>query len=251
MDMVVSSNPATRIRLELSHNAENKNFHAAGTCAVANVFDPSGKLALKPFELAEKAHPSDVWFRLDITQSNFREGLKEMAKLSHMGFSNFGIMLSGLKEADEIRRARFVAAECGVLFGVEIPFGVSIESPGMALSYDEISRAGATFAVMDIDSLSEKIMCHKKFGHEIPGPVSKIIEGSITQFKQKGIHVAARGDMLQSTDVLKELMSLGVDSIIAHPHNFEKIKLKALYAEKHQELDFMKSKMRMYLRSKI
>ncbi|VVB61301.1 Phosphoenolpyruvate synthase [uncultured archaeon] len=246
--MVVSDNPATRIRLEISHNAEDKKISVGGTCAVANVFDMAGNLAIKPCELAEKAHPSDVWFRLDVTQNNFREGLKEMAKLSHMGFSNFSIMLSGLKEADEIRRARFVAAECGVLFGVEIPFGVSIDSPGMALSYDEISRAGATFAVMDIDSLSKKIMCHEKIQHEIPEPVSKIIESSITRFKQKGIHVAARGNMLESTDVLKELMASGIDSILAHPANFEKIKLKALYAEKHQELDFMKSKMRMHLR---
>lgn len=245
--MVVSSNPVTKILLEVPQHVDLKDISATQG-AVANVFDSSGALSRKPFEIAEHAHPAEAWFELNISDSRFKEGLEEMKKLAHMGFSNFKILLSGLKEPGDIYKARFLAAEEGFSFGMEIPFGVVIEYPAMALSYEAISKAGASFAVMEIDSLSKRILFSEKISDGLPAPVAKVMEDSIAHFKNMRVHVSARGNMLEHTAVIKELTNLGVDSVVSHPDKKEKLKLKLLYAEKSHEIDFLKSHMRMQLR---
>lgn len=242
--MAIPDKPLTKILVEVPPHADVSGISTRDG-VVAEVFDSSGKLALRPCELAETAHPADIWFRLDLSGNRFMEGLREMGKLAHMGFSNFGMLLSGLKDSKDLHRVRLLAAECGFSFGLEIPFGVMIEYPGMALSYDAVSKAGASFVVMDIDALSKRIMFSEKADEAIAGPVLKIIEESVGHFKDRKIHVAVRGSMLEHTDVLKELAKQGIDSVVVHPDNAEKLKLKMLYAEKTQEIDFLKSKMRM------
>lgn len=245
--MVLSDALLTKIRMEVPHGvAINRESFKNG--AIASVFDASGNLLHKPCELAEALHPGDIWFKLDISHGNFREGLKEMGKLLHMGFSNFGILLSGLKDIKDLHKVRLAAAECGVSFGIHIPFGVVIDHPGMALSYDSISNAGASFAVIDMDVLSKKIMCSEIRQDTIPDPVLKIVAKSIEHFKDNRVHVSAQGKMLDNASVLNELVKHGVDSIIAHPENAEKIKMKTSYAEKMCELNYIKSKMKGHLK---
>ncbi len=246
--MVISDYPATRIFLEVPANAEISSL-SIKDCIVANIFDSSGNLAAKPYEAAEKAHPNNVWFKLDASQNNLKKGMEEMGKLLHTGFSNFGILLLGLKDISEIYKVRVAAAECGVPFGTAIPFGIMVEYPAMALSYDSVSNAGASFAVMDIDALSKRIMCSEKNYDAIPEPVMKIVAKSIEHFKERKIHVSAGGHMLDNSAVLKDLLSHGIDSIVAHQHNAERIKLKTAYAEKTFELDFLKSKMKRHIKS--
>ncbi len=246
--MAVPDNPLTKILVEVPAHADIDSISPGRRGIVADIFDPSGRLVPKPCDLAEAAHPQNIWFKLNVSENHFKEGITEMGKLCHMGFSNFGILLSGIKDAGEISRVRFLAAECGFSFGVEIPFGVLIEYPGMALSCDAISKAGASFAVMDIDSLSKRIMCAEKIHCEIPEPVLKVVLDSIGQLKQKKIHVAVRGHMLENMAVLNDLLNHGIDSLVTQSENLEKIKLKAIYAEKSHEIDFLKSKMRMHIR---
>jgi len=247
--MVVSSNPITKILLEVPAHADIHNI-AINHGAIANVFDSTGAISRKPFEIAEHAYPTDVWFELNITNSRFKEGLEEMNKLSHMGFSNFKILLSGLKEPSDLYRVRLLAAESGINFGVEIPFGVVVDYPAIALSYETISKAGASFAVMDVDALSKRIMFSEKTPEELPEPVTKILRNSISHFKEIKMRVSARGSMLENVDVLKELTGQGIDSIVTHPEKNEKLKIKLLYAEKNHEINFLKAKMRMHLKSR-
>ncbi|MBU4245995.1 MAG: hypothetical protein KKE71_03040, partial [Nanoarchaeota archaeon] len=204
----------------------------------------------KPFELAEHAHPAEVWFELNISNSRFKDGLEEMNKLAHMGFSNFKILLSGLKDPSDIYRVRLIAAEQGFSFGMEIPFGILVEYPAMALSYEAISKAGASFALMDIDTLSKRILFSEKTPDGLPDPVAKVMEDSITHFKGMRMHVSARGNMLENAAVIKELTNLGIDSVVSHPDKKERLKLKLLHAEKSHEIDFLKAKMRMHLKSR-
>ena len=245
--MVISSNPITKILLEVPASADLGNIPITHG-AVSEVFDSEGNLSRKPFELAEHAHPTDVWFELNFSKSGFKEGLEEMKKLAHMGFSNFKILLSGLKDPGDIYRVRLIAAEQGFSFGTEIPFGVLVEYPAMALSYEAISKAGASFALMDVDALSKRILFSEKTPDGLPAPVAKVMEDSISHFKNMRIDVSARGKMLEHTAVIKELTSLGIDSVVSHPNNKEKVKLKLLYAEKSHEIDFLKSRMRMHLK---
>lgn len=246
--MVVSSNPLTKILLEVPTHADIRDIKI-NHGAVANVFDSTGAISRKPFELAEHAHPAEVWFELNISNSRFKEGLEEMKKLAHMGFSNFSILLSGLKEPSDIYHVRLLAAESGFNFGVEIPFGIVVDYPAIALSYETISKTGASFAVMDVDALSKRIMFSEKTPEEIPEPVTKIMRNSISHFKGIKMRVSARGSMLENVAVLKELTEQEIDSIVTQPEKNEKLKIKLLYAEKSREIDFLKAKMRMHLKS--
>ncbi len=247
--MVLSDSPLTKMLLEVPAHTDIGSI-PINRGAVAEVFDSSGELAQKPFELAERAHPCDVWFELNVSGSRFKEGIKEMAKLAHMGFSNFKILLSGLKEPADIYRARLLAAECGFSFGAAVPFGVIVEYPAIALSYEAISKSGASFAVVDIDALSKRIMFSEKTPEALPEPVIKIIRNSISHFKEIKMQVSARGSMLENASVMKELTMQGIDSIITHPIKSEKLKVKLLYAEKSHEVDFLKDKMRLHLKSR-
>ena len=247
--MVLSNSPLTKMLLEVPAHTDIESIpEKCG--AVAEIFDSSGKLALKPFELAERAHPSDVWFELNVSSSHFKRGIEEMAKLAHMGFSNFKILLSGLKEPADIYRARLLAAECGFSFGAAVPFGVIVEYPAIALSHEAISKAGASFAVVDVDALSKRIMFSEKTPDALPEPVIKIIRNSIAHFKGIKMHVSARGSMLEKVSVMKEITKQGIDSIVTHPVKSEKLKVKLLYAEKSHEVDFLKDKMRLHLKSR-
>ena len=248
--MVFSYSSVTKILTEIPPAADISSI-SISSGAVANIFDSSGKLVIKPCEIAEKAHPQEIWFKLDISSNHFVEGLKQMDKLSHMGFSNFGILIAGAKDAADLYRVRLIAEECGFSFGLEIPFGVMVEYPAMALSYSAISKAGASFAVIDVDGISKKIMCSEKTYETIPEPVLRVLNDSIKHFKDMKIHVAASGKMLDSAYVLKELVGRGVDSLISSSDNLEKLRIKACYAEKMQEIDFMKSKIRMHMKSRV
>lgn len=245
--MVVSNTSQTRMLLEIP-SGSNLSKISSVNGAVADIFDSSGNIAIRPCDLAERFNSSNIWFSMDLSGKNIMDAFREMGKLAHSGFSNFGILLSGIKDVCELERARFLAAEFGFSLGAKIPFGVIIEYPGMALSYEAISESGASFAVIDVDRVSKKTMCIDNAGNVISRPVSKIIKDSVGHFRDKRINVAVRGTMLEHSSVLDELVGRGVDYVLACPANMEKIRLKLLYSERKRELSLLKDAMKPHLK---
>lgn len=243
-----SDTPLTKIKLLISAPDDIGKADFAHNGAVADIFDSEGNAVVPPVHLAEKLHPDDVFFRLDAGSPKLAEQFREMAKLGCMGFENYGILLSGLRDMDGLYRARIAAQEAGLNPGVNARLGILVEHPSLAMLYDDLGKNGPSFIMLDLDRLQERML--GKTGEMPSGihpSVMRLVAGIGKTCRRSGIPLGASGKLLKSRSAVASLINHGIDFLAAAPEDAKELGQAALHAEKKREIDFLAEKMRMNL----
>lgn len=252
----------TKIKLELPFGADfvkPASKESGAVCELFNCFnspkqsEPSNSAeplrSKDAIALLEMFHPHPVWFRLnaDINSPQLKRGFSELKKLKHLGFENFGIAFFGVRDFSEIYNARLLAAEAGVSLGTEIDFGAVIEYPASAMMASAFLKTGASFAIIDIDQLTKRMLFSKKIRMQIHPSVAGAIKSYAQALNAAKIHLSARGKMLEDNGVVHELVSYGIGSFVVPLENAGKIMLYAAFGEKKRELELLKTRMKMHI----
>lgn len=243
---------ATKLKIRISGPDD---FGQAGKCeggALADAFDSRGNTVLKPLEVAEKLHPACVWFGIDAGSQRLAEHFREMSKLGCMGFENFGMLFSGVRDTNDIAHARAVAGEAGLNLGINAHFGVLVEYPSAAMLARELLNSGPSFLVVDVDSLSSKMLgdgALRRHADGIHASVLKAIENVARDAKKAGASVGAAGIALKNRETVQALVARGMDFLVASPREADAMRRAAIIAEKKKELEFLRDRIRMHLKS--
>jgi pyruvate,water dikinase len=172
-----------------------------------------------------------------------RAQFKAIKELVEEGFDNLGIMLPFVQNAEELRKAKEIAAESGLL-SEKVRFGVMIETPAAVWSIDELIREGIDFVsfgtndltqlTLGIDRNNEKI---QKLFSELHPAILRQLRYVIKKCKRAGVQTSICGQAGSNKEMVRQLVRYGIDSVSANIDAVEEIRRTVLIEEKKLILD--------------
>ncbi|WP_457752041.1 phosphoenolpyruvate synthase [Thermococcus sp.] len=215
-------------------------------------------------KVVEAFYPRRVWYRtLDAPTNEFRElpggedepvernpmlgwrgirrGLdqpellkaefKAIKRLVDEGYDNIGVMLPLVSHPWQIRKAKEIALEVGLVPHKDVEWGVMIETPASALIIEDLIKEGIDFIsfgtndltqyTLAIDRDNERVFKHYDEKHPA---VLKLIENVIKACKKHGVETSICGQAGSDPKMVKLLVRLGIDSVSANPDAVELVR---------------------------
>ena len=160
-------------------------------------------------------------------------------ELRDEGVKNVGIMLPFVINAEELKKAKEIAVECGLKPLEEIEFGIMVETPAAVFIIEEFIQEGISFIsfgtndltqlTLGIDRNNERIQKHFT---ELHSAVLKQCAFAIQKCKRKGIETSICGQAGSNPEMVKWLVRLGISSVSANIDAVEEIRKVVLQEEK-------------------
>jgi len=143
--------------------------------------------------------------------------------LHDRGYKNVGIMLPFVISVEEVRKAKQLCREVGLEPGINVEFGVMIETPASCMIIEELCAEGIDFIsfgtndltqlVLGVDRNNEKLA---KLYDEMHPAVLRLIERVINVCKMYGVKTSICGQAGSRVEMAKFLVKKGIDSISAN-----------------------------------
>ena len=172
-----------------------------------------------------------------------------MKRLHEEGLTNIGIMLPFVIRANEVRQAKEIMKEVGLIPHDQVEFGVMIETPAACWVIDEIIAEGIDFisfgtndltqTTLGIDRNNERIS--KLFDEMHPavlGEMAMVIKAC----KKAGVKTSICGQAGSRPEMAEFLVKQGIDSISANPDAVDTIRETVARVEKKLILDAERNK---------
>ena len=215
-------------------------------------------------KVAQAFYPKPVWYRtLDAPTNEFRtlEGgedepeernpmlgwrgirrsldqvellkaeFKAIKKLVDEGYKNIGIMLPLVQHPEEVRRAKEIAKEVGLIPHKDVKFGIMIEVPASAIIIEDFIKEGIDFVSFGTNDLTQFTLAIDrdnemiaKLYNEKHKAVLKLIEYVIKRCKEAGVETSICGQAGSDPEMARILVRLGITSISVNPDAIEYVR---------------------------
>jgi pyruvate,water dikinase len=193
----------------------------------------------------EEDNPMIGWhgIRRDLDQPELlRAQLQAIKELRDEGFNKIGIMLPFVINVSEVQMAKKVAREVGLNPNKDTVFGVMVETPAAVWIIDQLIEEGIDFISFGTNDLTQltlgldrnNSLVQKHFS-ELHPAILRSCERVIKACKAAGVTTSICGQAANNPEMVRLLMSYGIDSISANIDAVADMK-KFVVAEKKKQL---------------
>ncbi|MCX6798527.1 MAG: aldolase/citrate lyase family protein [Candidatus Diapherotrites archaeon] len=171
--------------------------------------------------------------------------LQAIKELAEEGLDNVGVMLPFVQSVEEVKQAKAIAREIGMLPEKKKPaFGVMVETPAAVWVIDELIGEGIDFIsfgtndltqlTLGIDRNNEKI---QRWFTELHPAIVRQLHYVIKKCREAGVKTSICGQAGSNPEMVKQLVRFGIESVSANIDAVEKIREIVLIEEKKLILD--------------
>ncbi len=147
------------------------------------------------------------------------------------GYYNLGIKIPFVRDIDEYILSKKILEEVGVKPHKDIDFGVSVETPSAALTFDDFLKEGIDFMTLGMSDLTmcslavdrRGVKVAKHFNLMHPA-VLKMVETVILKCNQNGIESCICGHSAGVPEIVKKLVGFGISCVSTNPDQILKIR---------------------------
>ncbi len=169
---------------------------------------------------------------------------KAIKKLVEEGFKNIGVMIPLVQHPEELRKAKEIAREAGLIPHKDVKFGIMVEIPAAALIIEEFIKEGIDFVSFGTNDLTQYTLAldrnnervAKLYTEKHPA-VLKLIEMVIKKCREHGVETSICGQAGSDPEIAKKLVEFGITSISANPDALDMIREMVARTEKRILLD--------------
>lgn len=173
---------------------------------------------------------------------------KAIKKLVEEGFKNIGVMIPLVQHPEELRKAKEIAKEVGLIPHKDVKFGIMVEIPAAAIIIEEFIKEGIDFVSFGTNDLTQYTLAldrnnervAKLYTEKHPA-VLKLIEMVIKKCTEHGIETSICGQAGSDPEIAKKLVEFGITSISANPDAVDSIREIVARTEKRILLDRMRA----------
>ncbi len=156
---------------------------------------------------------------------------KAIKKLVEEGFKNIGVMIPLVQHPHELRRAKEIAKEVGLIPHRDVKFGIMIETPAAALIVEDFIKEGIDFISFGTNDLTQYTLALDRNNERVAKlytekhkAVQKLIKEVIRICRKHGVETSICGQAGSDPDIAKKLVEYGITSISANPDAVEAVR---------------------------
>ena len=179
-----------------------------------------------------------------------RAEFKAIKRLVDEGYDNIGVMLPLVSHPEQVRRAKEIALEVGLVPHRDVEWGVMIETPASALIIEDLIKEGIDFISFGTNDLTQYTLAIdrdneqvSKLYDETHPAVLKLIKHVIEVCKKHGVETSICGQAGSDPKMARLLVRLGIDSLSANPDAVELIRKTVAQEEQKILLEAAKKKL--------
>lgn len=169
---------------------------------------------------------------------------KAIKKLHDKGYQNIGIMIPLSQHPSELRRAKELCAEVGLVPQVDVEFGMMVEVPAAAIIIDDYIAEGIDFVSLGTNDLTQYTLAvdrnneyvAKHYSEEHPA-VMALIERTIKHCAAAGVACSICGQAGSVPHIVEKLVKFGITSVSSNIDAVEEVRKTVARAEKKIVLD--------------
>jgi pyruvate,water dikinase len=228
-------------------------------------------------QVAESFYPKPVWYRsLDAPTDEFRtlaggedephehnpmlgwrgirRGIdqpellaaefKAIKRLVDEGLTNIGVMIPLVQHPEELREAKRIASEVGLMPHKDLKFGIMVETPASALIIEDFIAEGLDFISFGTNDLTQYTLALDRNNERVAKlytekhkAVQKLLEMVIKKCKEAGVESSICGQAGSDPEIAAKLVEYGITSISANPDAVQTIREMVARTEKRLLLD--------------
>lgn len=180
-----------------------------------------------------------------------RAEFKAIKRLVDEGYDNIGVMLPLVSHPEQVRRAKEIALEVGLVPHKDVEWGVMIETPASALIIEELIKEGIDFISFGTNDLTQYTLAIdrdneqvSKLYDETHPAVLKLIKHVIEVCKKHGVETSICGQAGSDPKMARLLVRLGIDSLSANPDAVELI--RKTVAQEEQKIFLEAARKRLF-----
>lgn len=156
----------------------------------------------------------------DLLRTEFRA----IKKLVDENYTNIGVMVPLVHHPEQLRRAKELALEVGLVPHKDVLFGIMVETPASALIIDDFIAEGLDFISFGTNDLTQYTLAldrnnervQKHYSEKHPA-VLKLIKYVIERCNAAGVDTSICGQAGSDPAVVKLLVQYGITSVSANP----------------------------------
>ena len=174
---------------------------------------------------------------------------KAIKKLYNQGYTNIGIMIPLSQSPDELKRAKQIAEEVGLIPHKDVDFGIMVETPAAALTVEDFIEVGIDFVSLGTNDLTQYTLAvdrnnelvAKNYSEEHPA-VLKLIERTIRKCSEAGVKSSICGQAGSKPDIVEKLVEMGIASVSANTDAVADVRRTVAKSEQKLILDAARNK---------
>ena len=169
---------------------------------------------------------------------------KAIKKLHEKGYTNLGIMIPLSQSVSELRKAKELCAEVGLIPQKDVAFGMMVETPAAALTIEDYIEEGIDFVSLGTNDLTQYTLAidrnnefvAKNYTEEHPA-VMKLIERTIKICVENGVTCSICGQAGSVPHIVEKLVGFGITSVSSNTDAIADVRRTVAKAEKKIILD--------------
>ena len=174
---------------------------------------------------------------------------KAIKKLHDQGYTNIGIMIPLSQSPDELKRAKQIAEEVGLIPHEDVDFGIMVETPAAALVIEDFIDVGLDFVSLGTNDLTQYTLAvdrnnelvAKNYSEEHPA-VLKLIERTIRKCAEAGVKSSICGQAGSKPNIVEKLVEMGITSVSANTDAVAEVRRTVAKSEQKLILDAARGK---------
>ncbi|AGN17371.1 MULTISPECIES: phosphoenolpyruvate synthase [Methanobrevibacter] len=175
---------------------------------------------------------------------------KAIKKLHEKGYTNLGIMIPLSQSVSELRKAKELCAEVGLIPQKDVAFGMMVETPAAALTIEDYIEEGIDFVSLGTNDLTQYTLAidrnnefvAKNYTEEHPA-VMKLIERTIKICVENGVTCSICGQAGSVPHIVEKLVGFGITSVSSNTDAIADVRRTVAKAEKKIILDAARKKL--------
>ena len=169
---------------------------------------------------------------------------KAIKKLHDKGYTNLGIMIPLSQSPAELKKAKELCAEVGLIPHKDIDFGMMVEIPAAALTIEDYIKVGIDFVSLGTNDLTQYTLAvdrnnefvAKHYTEEHPA-VMKLIERTIKKCVEAGVTCSICGQAGSVPHIVEKLVGYGITSVSSNADAVAEVRKTVARAEQKIILD--------------
>lgn len=169
---------------------------------------------------------------------------KAVKKLREQGYNNIGIMIPLSQHPDELKKAKSICEEVGMVPHKDIDFGMMVETPAAALIIEDYLDIGVDFVSLGTNDLTQYTLAvdrnneyvAKHYNEEHPA-VMKLIERTIRKCVEADVKCSICGQAGSVPHIVEKLVGFGISSVSSNTDAVAEVRKTVARAEQKLILD--------------
>lgn len=174
---------------------------------------------------------------------------KAIKRLQQKGYTNLGIMLPLVQHSSELKRAKEIALEVGLVPHKDVDFGIMVEIPAAALTIEDFIEVGLDFVSFGTNDLTQYTLAVDRNNdivadlyEETHPAIMKLIERVIKKCNEAGVTTSICGQAGSKPKVVEKLIEFGITSVSSNIDAVEEVRKTVARAEQKIILNAARNK---------